>query len=328
MTEQTPNIEQTILPKNGLNTLEGLNTPSDDGFEPAPEENNSSKPVSHDEALNLLNEALEEEFAEELEPTTEPAKEPTEDKHKIKVFGKELEVTTDDLKKFAQIGLASKDKLAQLKKQEAAYRAQAQQIQQLGQALRSGNPDIISSIFKASGTDFDRIVMERARHIVNESKMTPQQREALAVQRQRQALEQQQRMLQQQQQQMTLAQTRNQLKQQAEQALTKVGLDPSPDNIASMATVLQGAHAANKRPTMEQVAEYVKRTREEHLRKLATEAPVDVIKEYLGDRVNELVPQNKPQRKPEFVPRENKRKPKGYIKNSEYQAEKKKLGLF
>ena len=233
--------------------------------------------------------------AEELDakqPANKEAKPDLQQKVKLKVNGREIEAPLADVIKQAQQYQASEVKLENLKQAKAKVDQTLQQVQAMGNILKSGNPEQISEIFKALGVDFTKVAAKHVKQLFDRDMMPPEQRKQYELEQQVKQL----RAQQEQQRQMEMARIQQYHDQKAAEelqieipkALKEVKLNTSPEIIARIAQVWQSALRAGKNPTAVQVASFVKQQVENERRALVQGLDTNGLREVLGDKANEL----------------------------------------
>ena len=193
-------------------------------------------------------------------------------KDTLKVNGKTVERTYDEIKAAAQMYEATNVKLEQAKKEVAAARDLQQTVQGQQQAIRNivdvlqrGDLDALgefAATHLGAGEKFQKAVINYALKLYEYSKMTPEQREAVENKKQvakyRQEAEQRQQADQQRAFEYKVNQWSEHLNSEIPKAITAVGLPDSDFVREHIIATWRAAIERGQNPTAKAVAAYVK----------------------------------------------------------------------
>lgn len=130
---------------------------------------------SEDEAEETTTEASTETEETTTEASTQEPETPAEPApSKVKVDGEEREVTQQELVKSYELAQASYKRF----EEAAKLRGDVDNfVDAVTRAADSQDYDLMASIFRQMGADFDGVVEARIDYYINQAKLTPQQRE-------------------------------------------------------------------------------------------------------------------------------------------------------
>jgi len=198
-------------------------------------------------------------------------------KDKLKVNGREIEQTYEEIKKAAQLYHATQQRLEQAKQEVQAARQLQEQltgqqnaVRQLLGVVKACDIDTIASFaadYLGVGKEFDEAVVKRAIQLYNYQKMSPEQRRAvdnekLVSKLQREA-EERSKAEQTREHEYAVARWSEHIAVEVPKAIALVGLPDAPFVREQIISVWRAAIERGQTPTASAVAEYVKKRLDE-----------------------------------------------------------------
>lgn len=238
---------------------------------------NEPEPIEPDEEFRFEDELEDEETETVDETETEP------DEIVLKVYDKEISLTSEEVIELAQKQLAATEKFEDLKQREQAFKAEQAQFESSKTSLKefiglmaSGNPDDAVEVFAGLSKAipgfprFEQLCEAFVNQQLEWANMPDHERQLRIVNKEKAALEQQRQALEKEQseriQKERSQQAFNMINEALPHALAKVGLDANPTNLKRVGEVWLSAVKSGHNPSPEQVVTFVKQENEKLLK--------------------------------------------------------------
>jgi hypothetical protein len=274
--ESSAPIQESSAPINGDSELEALEQEFD-GQESSTKEASSSSKEAPKSEVKAADKAAKQEGAKKV----------SDDKYKIKVDGEDIELSRDELVKYAQMGRAGQKKM-----QEAAQ--VRQEAIHLVEMLRS-NPRAVLSDPAILGSE--EAVLKFAQEILankfEEEQKDPSVLRAEKAEKELEELRKEKKTSeerrQQEEYQRMVQQEEAQLENQITDAFESSGLPKSPFVLKRLADVMISAAESDKNITPKMALNIVKREMQKDLKEYFDMTPEDALEELLNaDKVKNL----------------------------------------
>ena len=258
------------------------------------------------------------------EATEEPVEE-VPATYKIKVNGKEQEVSLDDLIKDAQQFRATNIRLEDVKAANAKLNEYSKQLDNIAGIFKGGDVDSIKEVFNRLRGDgsFEQLALKQVKDMFDEEMMPQDKRDALRFKKElEKAHKEKTKYEDMERERVNQIQTQhaaNWLKEVIPAALSKAGMKENPAIVQRYAEVWKLALNAGKQPTPDQVAQYVKDEMEQNGLISIDEDPESLLKRLKPEQLKALQAKLNP--KPKFVASKGMAKSKNQAE-PEYFSEK------